>query len=102
VGHEGNTSPTVRIRWRSKALKAGKDRGRRIFRKRCYGAIAEIVIITINPAVEERQEGNSGARSLGTCQRGETPEERNPMGVTGMKQGRAFERGGNRREGEKP
>jgi hypothetical protein len=54
------------------------------------------------PPRRKRQEGNLAATSRGAWQRGKVPEEWNPMGVTGLKYGRAFGRGEIRREGEKP
>jgi hypothetical protein len=51
----------------------------------------------------ERQEGHPTVMSREDLVAGETPwRVENPMDVTGMKQGRASERGESRREGEKP
>jgi hypothetical protein len=51
----------------------------------------------------ERQEGNPAATSREDLVAGASPwRAENPMDVTGMKQGRASERGESRREGEKP
>jgi hypothetical protein len=54
-------------------------------------------------AEEERQEGNlAGDEPERPDSEGNPLKSGNPMGVTGMKQGRAFKRGESRREGAKP
>jgi hypothetical protein len=51
---------------------------------------------------EKRREGNPAAEAAGLGCEGKSLESENPMGVTGMKQGRALGRGASRRKGEKP
>jgi len=99
LGSGCKSPPAARIRNRSNALKAENGLGCGLRGLLCQAP--NIAVFNMSRWLERGQEGNSSVMSWRTWLRGKTPEEQNPMGVTGMKQGRTSERGVIRRESEK-